>query len=220
MQTNNYFQYGEKEKDYLKKVDPILGKAIDEIGDIQRAVNPNLFTALINTIVGQQISTKAQTTVWKRMLEKFQPFNADTLEQASISSLQECGISFRKAEYIKEISKTIKEGKLDLLKLQSLSDEEVCEELSQLKGIGKWTAEMLMIFSMQRIDILSYGDLAILRGMRMLYHHRKITPKLFQKYKRRYSPYASVVSLYLWAIAGGACPEMKDYGLGKKTSNK
>ena len=69
---------------------------------------------------------------------------------------------------------------------------------------------MLMIFSMQRPDILSWDDLAIQRGLRMLYRHRRITPKLFAKYKKRYSPHASVASLYLWAIAGGACASLKD----------
>lgn len=72
-----------------------------------------------------------------------------------------------------------------------------------------------MIFSMQRLDILSYCDLAIHRGLRMLYHHRKITPQLFNKYRRRYSPYGSVASLYLWAIAGGAVERMRDYALNK-----
>ena len=75
---------------------------------------------------------------------------------------------------------------------------------------------MIMIFSMQRMNILSYGDLAILRGMRMLYNHRKITPKLFKKYQKRYSPYASIVSFYLWAIASGEIPDMKDYAPKKK----
>jgi DNA-3-methyladenine glycosylase II len=82
-----------------------------------------------------------------------------------------------------------------------MSDDELCARLIQLKGIGIWTAEMLMIFSLQRPNILSWNDLAILRGLCRLYHHRKITPKLFAKYKKRYSPYASVASLYLWAIA-------------------
>ena len=92
----------------------------------------------------------------------------------------------------------------------------MCEELIKLKGIGKWTAEMIMIFSMQRMNILSYGDLAIVRGMRMLYHHREITPEKFNKYWRRYTPYASIVSFYLWAIASGEIPEMKDYAPKKK----
>ena len=96
-----------------------------------------------------------------------------------------------------------------------MTDNEVCAELSKLNGVGLWTAEMIMIFSMQRPNILSYGDLAILRGMRMLYHHREITKPKFKKYWKRYSPYASCASLYLWAVAGGAIPEMKDYASKK-----
>jgi DNA-3-methyladenine glycosylase II len=92
-----------------------------------------------------------------------------------------------------------------------MSDEEVCAKLSELNGIGIWTAEMLMIFSMQRPNVLSYGDLAILRGMRMVYHRRKIDKVQFNKYWKRYTPYASVASLYLWAVAGGAIDGMKDY---------
>jgi DNA-3-methyladenine glycosylase II len=88
----------------------------------------------------------------------------------------------------------------------------------QIRGIGKWTAEMLMLFSLQRPDILSYDDLAIQRGLRMIYHHRRITPKLFERYRRRYSPYASVASLYIWAVAGGAIDGMKDYAPKKKAN--
>lgn len=89
--------------------------------------------------------------------------------------------------------------------------------MSALKGIGVWTAEMLMMFCMQRPDVFSFGDLAIHRGLRMLYHHRKIDKKLFEKYRRRFSPCGTAASLYLWAVAGGAIPEMKDYApVGKK----
>ncbi|NLT39614.1 MAG: DNA-3-methyladenine glycosylase 2 family protein, partial [Clostridiales bacterium] len=81
---------------------------------------------------------------------------------------------------------------------------EVCHRLCSLPGVGIWTAEMLMIFSMLRPDIISRGDLAILRGLRIVYGLEEITPELFQEYKRRYSPYATVASLYLWAAAAGA----------------
>ena len=89
-----------------------------------------------------------------------------------------------------------------------MSDAEVCRELTKLKGVGPWTAEMMLIFSLQRPDVVSYGDLAIQRGMRMLYRHRQLTPELFERYRRRYSPYGTVASLYLWATAGGAMPEL------------
>ncbi len=82
--------------------------------------------------------------------------------------------------------------------------------LATLKGIGVWSAEMLMIFSLQRPDVLSFTDLAIQRGLRMIYRHREITRPLFEKYRRRFSPYCSVASLYIRAVAGGAIPDLTD----------
>ena len=97
-----------------------------------------------------------------------------------------------------------------------MTDEEVIKELSSLKGIGVWTAEMLLLFCMQRPDIVSFGDLAIIRGMRMLYRHREIDRKKFDRYRKRYSPYGSVASLYLWAISAGAIPQLTDPAPKKK----
>ena len=205
-----YFPYGETEIAHLKARDPKLAAAMDAIGSIRRTVTPDLFAALINAIIGQQISTKAQVTVWNRLTTRFSPLTAEALAAADAQELQRCGTSLRKAEYIREIALAVQSGALDLAQLAALSDEEVCARLSQLRGIGVWTAEMLLIFSMQRPNVLSMGDLAILRGMRMLYRHRKITPQLFAKYKRRYSPYATTASLYLWSIAGGAIEGLSD----------
>lgn len=126
----------------------------------------------------------------------------------------------RKAIYIKEVADQVSSGQLDLEHLNQLSDDEVCERLVKLRGIGVWTAEMLMTFSMQRMNIMSWGDLAIQRGLRMLYRHRKITPTLFAKYRRRYSPYATVASLYLWAIAGGATNHLSDPAAKIKPARK
>ena len=171
---------------------------------------PDLFTALVNSIVGQQISSKAMATVWGRMQERHGPITPERIDGTTAEDLQKCGMTMRKAEYIKEIACSVLNGRLDLAQLERMSDNDVCECLSQLRGIGIWTAEMLMIFSMQRPNVLSKDDLAILRGLRMVYRHKKITPSLFLKYKRRYSPYATVASLYLWAVAGGSCPLLTD----------
>ena len=102
-------------------------------------------------------------------------------------------------------------GAFDLAHIGQKPDDEVIQELRQLKGIGVWTAEMILLFCLQRPNVFSFDDLAIQRGLRMLYHHRRIDRKLFEKYRRRFSPCCSVASLYLWAIAGGALPEMRDY---------
>lgn len=209
--NTEYFQYGKKEVDHLKKKDQVLGAAMDRIGIIKRPVIPDLFCALMHAIIGQQISTKAQETIWKRLLDLTNEVNAGTILSFSDTDLQSIGLTFRKVDYIKNMAQKVANKELRLDELSKLNDDEVCLELSALKGIGTWTAEMIMLFSMQRMNVLSYGDLAIHRGMRMLYHHRAIRPKLFNKYWHRYSPYASVASLYLWAIAGGAIPEMRDY---------
>ncbi|MDR1221849.1 MAG: DNA-3-methyladenine glycosylase 2 family protein [Tannerella sp.] len=213
------FIYGDREVAHLKKVDPALGAIIDQIGHIERAVIPDLFTALVNSIVAQQISSKAKDTVWKRMMERFGKITPETVCAASAEDIQQCGMSMRRVNYIKEAASSVLSGELDIEALHTMPDDEVCRRLSGLPGIGVWTAEMLMTFSMQRPDILSWGDLAIHRGMRMLYRHRKIDRELFQKYRQRYSPYATVASLYLWAIAAGAC-NLKDCATPTGTQKK
>lgn len=205
-----YFEYGEKEINYLRERDPRLGAVIDQIGHVYREVVPDLFSALVLQIISQQISTKGAITVWKRLHNKVGELTAETISRTDTQAIQSCGMSMRKAQYIKEMANAVLDGTLDLNDLDSLSDEEVCQRLSQIKGVGVWTAEMLMTFTLQRPDVISFGDIAILRGMRMLYRHRKITPELFNKYKRRYSPYATVASLYLWEISGGACEGLSD----------
>lgn len=212
-----YFVYGNAEVEYLKRRDKILGEAIDRIGRINRETDTDLFSSVVHHIIGQQISTKAQTTIWNRMKEKLGEVNEETIFAADISQLQSLGMTFRKAEYIKDFAEKVIAGEFDLQEVAGLSDEDAIKKLISLKGIGVWTAEMILLFCLQRPDIFSFDDLAIQRGLRMLYHHRKIDRKLFEKYRRRFSPYCSVASLYLWAIAGGAIPDMKDRGTGKKS---
>ena len=211
-----YFQYTTKETDYLSQKDKRLGEAIQKVGPIQRKVDTDLFSAVVHHIIGQQISTKAQATIWQRMQEALGSVDAEHILAAGVPQLQKLGMTFRKAEYITDFAQKVQNGKFDLEEIWQKPDEEVIRELSSLKGIGVWTAEMILLFCMQRPDVFSYDDLAIQRGLRMLYHHRKIDRKLFAKYRRRFSPYCSVASLYLWAIAGGAIPEMHDYA-PKKT---
>jgi len=205
-----YFEYGEKEIEYLKSKDKKLGEAIERIGHICRETDSDLFTSIIKQIVGQQISAPAFKTVWNRVENLIGTVNAENILSLPDEELQSCGLSYRKVGYIKDFAQKVKNGEFDVEKLNTMSDEDVIKELSSLKGIGVWTSEMLMLFCMQRPDIVSFGDLAIIRGMRMLYRHRKIDKEKFNRYRRRYSPYGSVASLYLWAISAGAIPELTD----------
>lgn len=206
-----YFKYGDKEIEYLKSRDKLLGEAIDKIGYIERAVDEDLFSSVVNTIIGQQISTAAHLTISKRLDDKVGTITPLTISELDSAEMQKLGMTFRKVEYIKGFADKVQSGEFDLEGLKNKTDAEVISELTSLRGIGPWTAEMIMTFSMKRPDIVSYGDLAILRGMRMLYRHRSIYKKRFSTYARRYSPYGTVASLYLWEIAGGAISEMKDY---------
>ena len=205
------FEYGEQELSYLRRKDKRLCAVIDRIGHIERAVDGDLFSSVVHHIIGQQISTKAQATIWQRMQEALGEVTAETILAAGVPKLQSLGMTFRKAEYITDFAEKVHTGAFDLDAVEHMSDEEAIRALCALKGIGVWTAEMILLFCMQRPDVFSYDDLAIQRGLRMVYHHREIDRQLFQKYRRRFSPYCSVASLYLWAVAGGAIPEMKDY---------
>lgn len=216
---SDYFQYGETEIAYLKQVDKRLAEIIDKIGIVKRRVIPDLFTALIHSIIGQQISTKAHQTVWERMKRGLGEINPAVVNSLSLDELQQFGITFKKAYYIKSLAQKVASNEFNIDVLYEMSDEDVCAKLSELEGIGKWMAEMMMLHSMQRPNILSYGDLAIIRGLRMIYHHRTIDKAKFERYKKRYSPYASVASLYIWAVAGGTIENMKDYGTKIKISN-
>ena len=212
-----YFAYGTKETDYLSRKDKRLAAAIAQIGPIEREVDTDLFAAVVHHIIGQQISMKAQATIWQRMRDALGAVDAEHLLAAGVPQLQQLGMTFRKAEYITDFSQKIHDGTFDLQAVWQMPDDEAIRALSSLKGIGVWTAEMILLFCMQRPDVFSYDDLAIQRGLRMLYHHRKIDRKLFEKYRRRFSPYGSVASLYLWAISGGAIPGMRDYAPKKPT---
>ena len=212
-----YFAYGTKETDYLSRKDKRLAAAIAQIGPIEREVDTDLFAAVVHHIIGQQISMKAQATIWQRMRDALGAVDAEHLLAAGVPQLQQLGMTFRKSEYITDFSQKIHDGTFDLQAVWQMPDDEAIRALSSLKGIGVWTAEMILLFCMQRPDVFSYDDLAIQRGLRMLYHHRKIDRKLFEKYRRRFSPYGSVASLYLWAISGGAIPGMRDYAPKKPT---
>ncbi|SHO52063.1 DNA-3-methyladenine glycosylase family protein [Anaerocolumna xylanovorans] len=210
-----YFEYGKEEIEFLKSRDKLLSEAIDRIGHIYRPVDSDLFSSVVHHIIGQQISTSAQETIWRRLKERLESVNAGTICSLEPEELQKLGMTYKKAGYIKDFAEKVRNKEFDIDRLHDMTDEEIIKELSALKGIGVWTAEMIMIFSMQRPDIVSYGDLAIHRGIRMLYHHKNVDRKKFDKYARRYSPYGTVASLYLWAVAGGAIPEMRDYAPAK-----
>ncbi len=194
------FSYDDKALEYLKKKDKKLATVIDLIGPIERHINPDLFESLVSSIVAQQISGKAFETMYARLKAK-SPITPEGILHLSTDDIQSCGMSLKKVSYIQGAATYFSHTDIETLK--TMTDEALIEHLVQLNGIGRWTAEMLLIFSLNRMDVFSKKDLAIRRGISMLYHHTKITDTLLDKYHKRYSPYASLASLYLWEISSG-----------------
>ncbi len=205
-----YFEYGSKELDYLKAKDKKLAWVIDSVGMITRTVDSDIFGAVVHHIIGQQISMKAQATIWQRMQELLSTVDAKSILRAGPDRLQSIGISYKKVQYLIDFATKVDSGEFNPEEIRALNDADAIKKLSSLKGIGVWTAEMILLFCLQRPNVFSFNDLAILRGLRMLYRHRKIDKRLFEKYRRRFSPYCSVASFYLWAVAGGAMENLTD----------
>lgn len=198
----DFFEYGQVEFDYLKKQDKLLGAAMDKIGFLKRGVTRNVFKALIESIISQQISAKAAHTVCSRMdILLHHDITPQGIVNAGLDAIKSCGMSTRKATYIVGIAEAALTGTIDFTTLHTLSDAEIIKKLIGLNGVGVWTAEMLLIFSLGRPDVVSYGDLAIRRGMMNLYGLQELPKEVFEKYRKNYSPYGSVASLYLWALS-------------------
>lgn len=196
-----FYNYGETEINHLKQRDKKMAAAIERIGMIARPLSPDLFAALIRNIVDQQISVKAALTVNARLLTLLGSVTPLTVAATAIETIQGCGMTMRKAGYIKGAADAALSGSLDLSAISQLPDNEVISQLSNLNGVGIWTAEMLLISSLSRPDILSWGDLAIRRGMMNLYRHKTLPRERFERYRRRYAPYGTTASLYLWALS-------------------
>jgi DNA-3-methyladenine glycosylase II len=195
------FEYGEVEIQHLRRRDKKLGAAIDRIGMIEREMIPDPFTALVKSVVSQQISTKAARSIWARLCDLLGAITPECVVTVDPAKIQQCGMTMKKAAYIKGMAEAAVSGEVDLGTLHALSDDVLVKKLSSLDGIGIWTAEMFLIFSLCRPDVVSWSDLGIRRGMMNLYGLSNLDRSRFERYRKRYSPYGTTASLYLWALS-------------------
>lgn len=204
------FEYGNRETEYLRARDPRLGEVISRVGKIAREVDADIFGAVVHHIVGQQISGKAQASVFARLSALVGTVDAAHIGAVTVEELKACGMSMRKAMYIYDFAQKTVKGEFNPGELERMDDAAAVKALCSLKGVGVWTAEMVLLFCLQRPDVLSFGDYGIKRGMRMLYQKDEIDRQFFEECRKRFSPYGSVASLYLWAVSGGAIPGLQD----------
>lgn len=195
------FRYGKKEVNYLRKKDPLMGLAIKNIGMIEREVDHDLFRSITHQIIAQQISNKALATVWMRFTKKIGDITPKKIIEVGPASLHEIGLSNRKARYITELGEAFIKGVIKEDEIKKMSDDDAIKKLTSLKGIGKWTGEMVLLFCLERENVFSEDDLAVRRGLGILHEEKSIDKDRFEYYRTLYSPYCSVASLYLWEIA-------------------
>jgi DNA-3-methyladenine glycosylase II len=200
--------------------DRTLRKIIDRAKQLEHTwkegSRPNHFKSLVRAIVNQQLSSKAADTIFKRFEALFAgaPSDRKPLRKNSSSKkfptpeqvlkmptakLRKVGLSGMKVEFVKDLSRKILDGTVDFRAMKKWSDEEVIEHLVRVKGIGRWTAEMFLMFSLGRDDVFSYGDLALRKAMQRLYGLRaNPTPKQAEKISAAWKPYRTLASRYLW----------------------
>lgn len=185
---------------HLKK-DPILHKIIKGYKLEELDGKVNLFEDLIESIINQQLSGKAATTIFNRFKLLFRPKKFPKPEQilkVSDDKIRACGISYPKIKYIKGICEAVANGSLDLKKIKTLVDEEVIIELTKLKGVGRWTAEMILIFSLKRPDVFSVGDLGLRNAVSRHYKVDRNNLKKIEEISLAWKPYRSYASRLLW----------------------
>jgi DNA-3-methyladenine glycosylase II len=189
---------------YLMRRDPVLGVAIKQIGacgmaDRQRKDH---LSALVGAIVSQQLSTKAAATIYGRLVALFEGGHipsAAAIDPISNEALRSVGLSAQKIGYLRDLSARVADGRLVLEELEALPDEVVIERLTSVKGFGRWTAEMFLMFRLHRPDVLPVGDLGIVNAVHRLYKLRKRPDaKRIAKIGEVWKPYRSVASWYLW----------------------
>lgn len=188
--------------DALRAADPVLAGLIDRIGPIEPAHEPDLWWSLIDAIVSQQLSIRAAATILKRVEalapEGLRPAPADILATPD-ETLRACGLSRAKVLYVKDLASRWLDGSLEPHRLATLPDEEAIEHLVQVKGIGRWTAEMVLMFTLRRPDIFPVDDLGLRVAVQEAYGLPDRPGKReMQALGERWRPWRSIASFYLW----------------------
>lgn len=183
----------------LSERDAVLRKLIDSFPGISLGGRGDAFSTLVRSIVGQQISVKAAQSVWDRVADRLGTVTPETLGRTRRASLRACGLSEQKVGYLKDLATCFRDGTIDTTRWHVLEDEALIAELTAVRGIGRWTAEMFLMFHLLRPDVLPLADLGLQRAMRIHYNNgRALSSTRMQRIGRNWAPWRSVGTWYLW----------------------
>jgi len=196
MRTPDYWHLAARE---LAERDAVMRGLVDKFHGLALGSRGDAFSTLARSIVGQQISVKAAQSVWERLSGRLGTVTPASVSRARKRTLRGCGLSGQKALYIRDLALRFRDGTLDAVRWHALEDEVLIAELIQVKGIGRWTAEMFLMFYLARPDVLPLGDLGLQRAMRLHYNRgRALSLPRMQKIGAAWAPWRSVATWYLW----------------------
>ncbi len=187
--------------EHFAKNDPTLFKWIAQIEAFELVEHQNYFEELSSSIVSQQLSTKVADVIWGRLIKLFpeEKVTPEIILQLSEADLRAVGLSFAKIKYIKDLATRVLNGDVHLEKISKLSDEEIIVELTKVKGIGKWTAEMFLMFTLARPNVFSHGDLGLKKGIQKVYELAEMpTEEEMLELEKNWQPYKTYASRILW----------------------
>lgn len=191
----------EKVKEHFKKVDSAIYFTIEKVGVLGPMTSGDYFTDLCEIIINQQLSDKASATIFARFKKLFpkDEITPQKLLKLSDEKIRSCGTSNAKVSFLKDLAKKVLNGALNLEKLSDLEDHLIIEEVTKVKGIGPWTAEMFLMFTLGREDVFSHGDLGLRKAIKKLYGFKKEpTKKQIEKIVKKWIPYRTYASRILW----------------------
>ena len=192
-------EYWERARRALMRGDPVMAKIIRRHPRVHLEPRGDAFHTLARAIVGQQISVAAAQSVWNRFSALVCVVSPEEVLKAKTKDLRACGLSARKCEYISDLARRFADGAVHAHKWPGMDDEAVIEDLTQVRGIGRWTAEMFLMFNLLRPDVFPLGDLGLQKGLRVAYHGgRKISLKTMLRRGETLRPWRSVATWYLW----------------------
>jgi len=192
-------EYWERAKRALRRTDPVMGEIIGRYPRVHMVARGDAFLTLARAIAGQQISVKAAQSVWNRVLALVVDMTPERVLEQQRPSLRACGLSDRKVEYIADLARHFADGTVHVARWPQMGDEEVIAELVQVRGIGRWTAEMFLMFNLLRPNVLPLDDLGVQKAMRLSYFRgRTVSVARMRKLGETWQPYRSVATWYLW----------------------
>jgi DNA-3-methyladenine glycosylase II len=209
--TTRPVPYARKARRHLAESDPVLARIIEQVGPLVIRLRPERFQALARAIIFQQLAGAAATAIYNRFVGLFPDSDFPAPEQvlaAPDAELRKAGLSAKKALYIKDLAAHIRNDTLNFHRFPHLDDEEVIADLTRVKGIGRWTAEMFLMFNLGRPDVFPVDDVGLRNAVMRAYRIRKRpTPKRLRAFAERWRPYRSAASWYLWRSLSITLPD-------------